>query len=207
VQWVGLGEAGAIPAAGGGPDTCREVANKTERRIGWHPRIRSQHEDHQRLQKKLWRRRTWSSDREVIVYLIRKNSQVPPEVDEDFETHTDHQAAAVIRIMEAEGDPSSTELAAFKAQEIKRVTLNLPPGLRKGSLIAIRYAVSEDGGRLRVTATEKGSGRSIDEKVDMVNALTQMEVDKAKQRALAQVILTRHQIELMCQLRSIVASA
>ncbi len=129
-----------------------------------------------------------ANDREVIGYLIRKNSQVPAEVTEDFETRYENQSNADIRVMEAEGDEPSTDPTAGQANEIKRVIFNLPSGLRKGSLIAIRYALSEDGGRLRVTATEKGSGRSIDETVDTVNALKQVELDEEKKRALAQVV-------------------
>ncbi len=122
------------------------------------------------------------SNCDVICYLIKKNSQVPAEVEEVFETENDNETGVVIKIMEAEGDSPSTDPTAGQAAEIKSVTLNLPPGLPRGSPIAIRYSLSEDGGRLRVLATEQGSGRSLDESVDTFNALTQLELDELKQQ-------------------------
>ena len=121
-------------------------------------------------------------EQELIVYLIKKNSQVPAEVAEDFGTHTDNQTVVDIQIMEAEGDSPSTDPKTGQAAEIKRVTLNLPHGLPRGSLLTVRYSLSDDGGRLRVNATEKSSGRSIEDTVDTVNALTQIELDDLKQR-------------------------
>jgi molecular chaperone DnaK len=121
-------------------------------------------------------------DRKIIVYLIKKNSQVPAEVEEDFETHTDNQETAEILIMEAEGDSPSTDPAAGQAAEIKRVTLHLSSPSKRGSPITIRYSLSDDGGRLRVNATEKNSGKSIDESVDTFNALTQVQLDDLKKQ-------------------------
>jgi molecular chaperone DnaK (HSP70) len=129
-------------------------------------------------------------EEEVVVYLIHKNTQVPATEMGEFATVEDNQESVLIRIMEAEGDQrGKTPIPPGpQCREIKQATLDLPPGLSRGSLIDVRYDLSEDGGRLRVTAVEKKSARSIEIDVQTVDALTTMELVEKKERLLKMVV-------------------
>jgi len=128
--------------------------------------------------------------REVALYLIHKNSQVPATEEEEFETIEDNQDSVLLRIIEAEGDQRGNPPAppGPECREIKRATLELPSTLPRGSLIRISYSLSEDGGRLRVVAVEARSSRSIEIDVQTVDALTQVEVGQKKERLLKMVV-------------------
>jgi molecular chaperone DnaK (HSP70) len=122
--------------------------------------------------------------REVVAYLIRKNDPVPSRKDQDFETVETSQTTAEVRIIETEGETPSEDPRHPSCHEIKRSMLHLPPGLPAGSLIGVSYSLSEDGGRLRVVATEKKTGRSLEVDVTTVDALTAVEMEEKKEKLL-----------------------
>jgi len=129
-----------------------------------------------------------------IVYLIKKNSQVPAEKQERFGTVEDNQETVLIRIIEASGgnlpdveplpphEPDADPLPfPDHAKQIETATLAMPPGLPAQSPLVVRYFLSEDGGRLDVDAEESTGGNKIETKVVQVNALSEQQVEERRQ--------------------------
>ncbi len=96
-------------------------------------------------------------NKDVVVYLLPRNSEVPMEQTTDFGTDTANQSGVDIRVMAGERD--SPELN--DCQDVGTATLNLPNGLPARSPIRVKFAISRDG-RLNVTATDLTGGGSID---------------------------------------------
>ena len=98
-----------------------------------------------------------ADEREVVVYLLPRNGEVPMERTTDFGTDTANQTGVDIHVMAGERD--SPEPA--DCQDVGTATLNLPEGLPARSPIRVKFAISRDG-RLSVTATDLTGGGSID---------------------------------------------
>ena len=109
--------------------------------------------------------------RDVIVYLLPRNAEVPLERSTDFGTDADDQAAVDIRVMS--GDRESTDPA--DCQEVGVATLELPEGLPARSPIRVRFAINRDG-RLDLTAADLTGGRSIDVRFETEAVLSAEEV-------------------------------
>ena len=98
-----------------------------------------------------------AENKEVVVYLLPRNGEVPMERSSDFGTDTANQAGVDIHVMAGERDsPEPTD-----CQDVGTATLNLPDGLPARSPVRVKFAISRDG-RLSVTATELTSGGTID---------------------------------------------
>jgi molecular chaperone DnaK (HSP70) len=118
-------------------------------------------------------------DREVVAYLIKRNSAVPAEQEDTFGTYAANLSSVLITIVESEEKdlhdlPSNPNDP--RCQRIKEVTFNLPPGLPRGHPIVVKYSLSEDGGRLQVHARDNQSGQAIDESIATFNAITPQEL-------------------------------
>jgi molecular chaperone DnaK (HSP70) len=94
---------------------------------------------------------------ECVVYLLRRNGEVPMDHVMDFGTDQANQAGADIRVMSGERD--SPEV--LDCQEVGTATLHLPAGLPARSPIRVRFGINRDG-RLSVTATDMTGGGSIE---------------------------------------------
>ncbi|MGC8638987.1 MAG: Hsp70 family protein [Isosphaeraceae bacterium] len=95
--------------------------------------------------------------KDVVVYLLPRNSEVPMERTTDFGTDAENQSAVDIHVMSGERD--STE--PTDCQEVGLATLNLPEKLPAKSPIRVKFAINQDG-RLNVTAIDLTAGGSID---------------------------------------------
>ncbi|QEH37940.1 Chaperone protein DnaK [Aquisphaera giovannonii] len=111
--------------------------------------------------------------REVVVYLLPRNSEVPLERMTDFGTDAANQAAVDIRVMSGERD--STEPA--DCQEVGTATLNLPEQLPARSPIRVKFAINQDG-RLNVSAVDLTAGGSIDVEFQTEAVLNSDEVEE-----------------------------
>ena len=98
-----------------------------------------------------------AGNKEVVVYLLPRNGEVPMEQSTDFGTDTANQAGVDIRVMAGERDSPEP----LDCQDVGTATLNLPEGLPSRSPIRVKFAISRDG-RLNVTATDLTGGGSID---------------------------------------------
>jgi molecular chaperone DnaK len=97
------------------------------------------------------------TNKEVVVYLLPRNGEVPMEHSSDFGTDTANQAGVDIRVMAGERDSAEP----LDCQDVGTATLNLPANLPARSPIRVKFAISRDG-RLSVTATDLTGGSSID---------------------------------------------
>lgn len=95
--------------------------------------------------------------RDVVVYLLPRNSEVPLDRSTDFGTDADNQAAVDIRVMSGERDSTDP----LDCQEVGVATLSLPERLPARSPIRVTFAINADG-RLDVTAADLTGGGSID---------------------------------------------
>ncbi len=95
--------------------------------------------------------------RDVVVYLLPRNSEVPLDRSTDFGTDADNQAAVDIRVMSGERDSTDP----LDCQEVGVATLSLPDRLPARSPIRVKFAINADG-RLDVTAADLTGGGSID---------------------------------------------
>lgn len=127
---------------------------------------------------------------EEVCYLIKRNSPVPAEVQEEFGTLDDNQASVDLQIIESSaeegpGRPLPTDAGDPTCRRLKTVTFNLPPGLRAGHAIQVKYSLSEDGGRLRVHAVDPQSGIAIEDSVENLGAIEAKELEAMKREMAA----------------------
>ena len=95
--------------------------------------------------------------RDVVVYLLPRNGEVPMEQAMDFGTDQADQAGVDIQVKAGERDsPDPADCA-----DVGTAALNLPAGLPARSPIRVKFAISRDG-RLNVSATDLAGGGSID---------------------------------------------
>ena len=95
--------------------------------------------------------------RDVVVYLLPRNGEVPMEQQTDFGTDTPNQDGVDIRVMAGERDSPDPD----DCRDVGTAQLNLPSGLPARSPIRVRFAISRDG-RLTVTATDLTGGGQVD---------------------------------------------
>jgi len=122
--------------------------------------------------------------REEVNYLITRSTPVPATIEKHFGTLDDNQETVALQIIESasEASPLPTSVDDPSCQRLKIVTLQLPSGLRRGHVITVRYSLSEDGGRLRVVASDPASGRVIEDSVENVNAILADELEQMRER-------------------------
>ena len=113
------------------------------------------------------------ADKQVVVYLLPRNTEVPMERSTDFGTDAANQAGVDIHVMAGERDsPEPTD-----CQDVGTATLNLPGGLPARSPIRVKFAISRDG-RLVVTATDLTGGGSIDVEFETEAVMNAEEVEE-----------------------------
>ena len=113
-----------------------------------------------------------SSNKQVVVYLLPRNSEVPLDRHTDFGTDVANQAGVDIVVMAGERDSPAVE----DCQDVGTATLNLPTGLPARSPIRVKFSISRDG-RLSVTATDLTGGGSIDVEFETEAVLNSEEVE------------------------------
>src|SRR5262249_46998939 len=75
--------------------------------------------------------------KDVVVYLLPRNGEVPMEQTSDFGTDVANQAGVDIRVMAGERDSSDP----LDCKDVGTATLNLPPGLAARSPIRVSFAI------------------------------------------------------------------
>lgn len=94
--------------------------------------------------------------KDVVVYLLPRNGEVPMEQTTDFGTDQPNQVGVDIHVMAGERD--STDPGDCK--DVGTATLNLPTGLPSRSPIRVTFGINRDG-RLTVSAKDLTGGGSI----------------------------------------------
>ncbi len=95
--------------------------------------------------------------KDLVYYLLNRNSEVPLENTSDFGTDQADQEGVEIRVVAGERD--STDPA--DCLNIGLATLNLPASLPANSPIRVTYSINRDG-RLSVTAIDLTGGGKIE---------------------------------------------
>jgi molecular chaperone DnaK (HSP70) len=95
--------------------------------------------------------------KDVVVYILPRNGEVPMASSTDFGTDQPNQAGVDIKVMAGERDSPEP----LDCKDVGVATLNLPRNLPRNSPIRVKFAISRDG-RLSVTATDLTGGASID---------------------------------------------
>jgi molecular chaperone DnaK (HSP70) len=95
--------------------------------------------------------------KDVVVYILPRNGEVPMSSSNDFGTDQPNQSGVDIKVMAGERDsPDPSD-----CKDVGVATLSLPHGLPSRSPIRVKFAINRDG-RLNVTATDLTGGGSID---------------------------------------------
>lgn len=95
--------------------------------------------------------------RDVVVYLLPRNGEVPMQSTQDFGTDQDNQAGVDIRVVAGERDSPEP----MDCQEVGLAQLSLPTGLPSRSPIRVTFAITRDG-RLNVTGVDLTGGGAIE---------------------------------------------
>ncbi|HWE39594.1 MAG TPA: Hsp70 family protein [Isosphaeraceae bacterium] len=95
--------------------------------------------------------------KDLVVYLLPRNGEVPMEHTTDFGTDQPNQIGVDIKVMAGERDSPDP----LDCKDVGTATLNLPEGLPARSPIRVTFAISRDG-RLTVSARDLTGGASID---------------------------------------------
>jgi molecular chaperone DnaK len=108
------------------------------------------------------------TQRDIVRYLVPKNSALPAKGGATFGTYEDNQRHVNIRIFEERGEESEQPDQNTLLHESP---VALPPGLRAGSPIEVDFRV-DDAGVLHVFLKELGSGLTFEIKPDNFSKAT-----------------------------------
>jgi molecular chaperone DnaK (HSP70) len=122
---------------------------------------------------------------EKVSNLILRNAPVPALAEKRYKTVEIDQETVEIRLMENLSDQPLSETRT--ATEIGRSVLALPRGLPAGSPIVVRFRLNEQG-RLEVTATEPGSGKTCELTVATAGTLSEADAAEARRKSAALVM-------------------
>jgi molecular chaperone DnaK (HSP70) len=95
--------------------------------------------------------------RDVVVYLLPRNGEVPIQSTQDFGTDQDNQGGVDIRVVAGESDSPEP----LDCQELGLAQLNLPANLPARSPIRVTFGITRDG-RLTVAGLDLTGGASIE---------------------------------------------
>jgi molecular chaperone DnaK (HSP70) len=109
--------------------------------------------------------------REVVVYMLPRNSEVPMSHMMDFGTDAPNQSGVEIKVMAGERDSPEP----LDCKDVGVATLELPSGLPARSPIRVSFNINRDG-RLSVSAVDLTGGGSINAEFETEAVLNADEV-------------------------------
>ncbi|MFK7884622.1 MAG: molecular chaperone DnaK [Phycisphaerales bacterium] len=110
----------------------------------------------------------------VMTRLIEKNSTIPTDKTETFSTAADNQTSVQIHVLQGEREfaKDNRTLGMFELAD-------LPPAPRGMPQIEVKFELDANG-ILSVSATEKGTGKKADIRIENSGGLDSGEIDKMK---------------------------
>ena len=111
--------------------------------------------------------------KDLVVYLLKRNGEVPMKSLQDFGTDQPNQLGVDIRVMSGERDSPDP----LDCQEVGVAVLTLPPGLPARSPVRVSFAISRDG-RLTVEGKDLTGGGAIEVEFQTEAVLSDEEVEK-----------------------------
>lgn len=125
-------------------------------------------------------------DTEVLYNMILKNDELPAKETKQFYTVTENQSSVHIRVLESLSSDRYAQPA--EGTEIGEAILELPEGLPPGSPLQIEFGLNE-AGMLELYASELKQGREVKARFETTDAITDGEINEAKQRLEDSVVL------------------
>ncbi|MEO0511951.1 MAG: molecular chaperone DnaK [Planctomycetota bacterium] len=127
----------------------------------------------------------------VMTKLIEKNTTIPTSKKEVFSTAADSQPSVQIHVLQGEREfaKDNRTLGMFELKDI-------PPAPRGTPQIEVEFALDANG-ILKVTATDKGTGKSANIEISNSGGLSESEIEKMKADAEAHAEEDRQRRELI----------